>query len=194
MNTIRCFVGVPLSEDIAQGLLGACAVLREADPAWRDEKWVRAENLHLTMKFLGDIDEEDLDPLCARMGAALSECVSFELPFSGLHPAGGLRHCRMLWGAFTDPDGRCEALHAAVEQAATAFGVEADARSFTPHATLCRARRPKRLSTEALSAAEAALQQAPDSMSVVSASVFTSRLTPRGPIYREIGAWRLRGE
>jgi len=78
--------------------------------------------------------------------------------------------------------------------AAKAFGVETEARPYTAHATLCRTRTPRRLDNSAQSAAASALEDATTSMSVPGISVFSSRLTPRGPIYSVIGSWRLRGE
>ena len=194
MSGVRCFAGVALSTELETALARSCAALREGDPAWRDEKWVSPQNLHLTVKFFGDLPEAEVRPLCDALGTALPALAPFDLPVIGLRASGGLRRCRMLWGVLGDPEGACEGLHAAIEDAAVRFGVEPDTRAFAPHVTLCRARRPKRLAPTALTAAEAVLAEGPDSMSVVSLSVFTSRLTPRGPIYSEIGSWRLGGE
>lgn len=193
MNTVRCFVGVRLAPGIGATLLAACSAIRDADPEWRGEKWVAAENLHLTLKFLGAIGELDIEPLSAAIAQLADASEPFELPFEGVVAVPGTRSCRMLWGSFADPGGRCAALTRAIERAALAFGVAEDERSFAPHVTLCRARRPRRLSVGAFQAAQQATEGAVGFMSVPSASLFSSRLTPRGPIYREIGAWPLGG-
>lgn len=194
MSQVRCFVGIPLPACIADPLVGACLALREADPAWRDEKWILPENLHITVKFLGMIDEEALPSLQEAIGTAVGPISEFELPFAGIHAHPNARRCRMLWASFFDPADACAALAESVQRAALGFGVEPETRAFRAHATLCRARRPKPVSEQGMDAAADALEAVPELMSVPSASLFTSRLTPRGPIYTEIGAWRLRGD
>jgi 2'-5' RNA ligase len=194
VSGVRCFVAISLPQPLVDGLLGACAQVRDADATWRQEKWVGERNLHLTLKFMGELDENSIAPLSEQLARVVASTETFELPFTGISAAGGLRRCRMLWATFSDQDGRCERLHARIEEVAGDFGVPTESRPFAPHVTLCRARRPKTISENALAAGEAALATTPDSMSVVQASLFSSRLTPRGPIYREIGTWRLRGE
>lgn len=194
MSRVRCFVGIPLPAGIADPLAEACAALRKADRSWRDEKWVPAANLHVTVKFLGWVDESQLAALLDVIGEACEPHSAFELPFAGLRAVPGNRKPRMLWASFLDPTGSCTALAESVERAVLPFGIEQEERAFTPHVTLCRARRPKPLSQAGLDAAEAVLASAPGLMSVPSVSVFSSRLTPRGPIYSVIGAWCLRGD
>jgi len=194
MSGIRCFVGIPLSTDVRAALLRGCASIRSNDRSWRDEKWVAEENLHVTVKFLGNLAEEELPALVRALGTAIERLDSFEMPLAPLRAVPGTKRCRMLWGSFLDPDGACAALAAAVEGAALEFGVAPEDRPFTPHVTLCRARKPKSLSAEALELAQEALSGAPEQMSVPSATLFSSRLTPRGPTYCEVGAWQLRGE
>lgn len=194
MSGLRCFVGVPLPACIADPVLRACSAVKRTDRSWSDEKWVAPENLHLTLEFLGTLPESSLPDLRAALGAAVVVLPRFELPFSGLAAAPGSRRARMLWATFLDPDGACARLAEAIERAALPFGVEAETRAFRPHVTLCRARRPHAVSDQALLAATDALEGAPEFMSVPSVSLFSSRLTPRGPIYTEIDTWRMRGD
>lgn len=194
MTRVRCFTGIPLPVQISGPLVEACEAVRETDPSWRDEKWVPPQNLHVTLKFIGWLDEEVLDDLCSAVGGAVERRASFDLPFEGVVAVPTTRRCRMLWGSFLDPNGCCTALAEAIEEAVLAFGVEPERRAFRAHATLVRARRPKPMGEGALDAAARLIASAPGFMSVPSASLFTSRLTPHGPIYDQIGAWPLEGE
>jgi RNA 2',3'-cyclic 3'-phosphodiesterase len=193
MSAVRCFMGLPLSEVAERALLRATDEIRHTDPSWRDEKWVAAENLHITLKFLGTVADEDIEALSDAMQQAVSQASGFELALESLVPKPTLRRARMLWARFADPGGDATALAEAVDAAALGFGIPAEDRAFVPHATLCRARRPHALSQAALDAGNAALHAAKEAMSVPSASLYTSRLTPRGSIYSVIGTWRLGG-
>jgi 2'-5' RNA ligase len=191
---MRCFVGIRLTSEVVEPLARACETLLREDTAWQGEKWVPAENLHVTLKFLGEVEDEEVPSLLEQVGTACGEASGFDLALAGLHATPGTRRCRMLWALFDDESGACAALARRIDDAAVAFGVEAATRAFKPHATLCRARKPRHLDPAALSAAQAGLAGQAHSMSVPQVSVFSSRLTPRGPIYSVIGAWRLRGE
>jgi 2'-5' RNA ligase len=193
VSKTRLFTGIPLPKDFSDALLRACDAVRETDPSWRDEKWVAAENLHVTLKFIGWMPDEAMSALLVEVGAAIEAVTPFELPFEGIRPVPGVRRARMLWGTFLDPDGACAALARSVERAVLPFGVEPETRPFSAHATLVRAHRPHAISDGAVSAASAVLREAPESMSVPSASLFSSTLTPRGPHYSEVGSWTLKG-
>jgi 2'-5' RNA ligase len=194
VNGIRCFVGIPLPPCIADPIAEAVSVIRESDRSWRDEKWVPRENMHVTLKFLGNLAEDEVEALAEAIGDAVATHHTFDLWLADVRAVPHLRRCRMLWATFLDTDGACAALARSVDRAAQAFGVEPDERAFVPHATLCRARRPRSLSGSALDAARAILADVSTPMSVPSATVFSSRLTPRGPIYSPIGSRSLRGD
>jgi len=193
-DTLRCFVGIPLGGEVVSWLFEAAEAIRSADPAWRGEKWVAEPNLHITVKFLGNLEAARINELDASVSRGLASQVAFELPFAGVRAVPNPRRCRMLWASCRDPDGECAALASEVERQALAFGVALERRPFVPHATLCRARTPKRLGGPAQEAVERLLDGAPESMSVPSATLFSSRLTPRGPIYDAVATWRLLGE
>ena len=191
---MRCFVGIPLADPMAASLAEACEVIRREDPAWCDEKWVAIENYHVTLKFLGEIADESAGELLFALKTVAEGTRTFPLVLEGVRATPSARRSRMLWATFQDPTGGCAALATGVDDAAAAVGVEADTRPFSAHATLCRTRGPRRLDQRVLAVAADALSQAEITMSVPGISVFSSRLTPRGPIYSVIGSWRLRGE
>lgn len=122
---IRLFVGLGVAPDAAARL----AALAGGVPGAR---WVGAENLHLTLRFVGEVEEtiaEDLhDALAALRGPAL------ELRLDGFGIFGG-RKPRALWAAVAPHPG-LDAVHGRVEQAARAVGLPPEGRKFTPHVTL----------------------------------------------------------
>ena len=99
-------------------------------------KWVEPENMHITLRFAGDIDGRTADDFADQLAEIAA--TPFSVSIAGAGAFGG-RDPRVLWaGVETSP--QLEALHRANERAARAAGLEADPRAFKPHVTLARMR------------------------------------------------------
>lgn len=191
MKGTRSFVALELPGHVTASLLDAGEAIRRTAPEWRDEKWVAKPNLHVTLKFLGSLDARTLDALRHSLTRSLATQEVFEMRLEGVQIAPRTRHA-MLWGTFSDSNGLCTALAATVEGVATSCGLERDERRFVPHVTLVRARKARRVFAEALTSANALLAEQDVSMSVLSATLFASTLTPRGPVYERLETWTFR--
>lgn len=191
MSRVRCFVGLRLPSDVSAPLVSACEAIRREAPAWRAEKWVPESNMHVTLAFIGGVAEDLVEALADEIGAAVADSTSFELPFDGISAVPNTRRCRMVWAAFDDPSGCCAALAQRVVSASVPFGAEQPDRDFHAHATLARAHRSRPLPAEALEAGRSSSEALCDAMSVRSATLFASSLTPSGPVYRELRSWVL---
>jgi 2'-5' RNA ligase len=99
-------------------------------------KWVEPENMHITLRFAGDIDERTADDFAARLGDIRSE--AFSITIAGVGAFAG-REARVLW-AGVNAGPALDSLYRANERAARATGLEPDPRPFKPHITLARAR------------------------------------------------------
>jgi len=99
-----------------------------------------------------------------------------------------------VWGVLDDLGGRGASLAGTLRTAASSMGVPADGKAFTPHVTLCRARRPHPAPTDALARANRALPTPPRVVSDPPVTLYQSRLTPHGPQYRAIATWHAVGE
>lgn len=181
--TVRAFIAIELPDDARHTLVHACAALKSEDHRWRGEKWVEPENLHITLKFLGNLELEALMGVSDVLAEECSAIREFDLTLARVHAVPGIRSARMLWAEFLDTDGECGLLSAAAERAAMCAGVPADERPFRPHATLVRARKPRPVAADALAAADSAIASGHTVVSVPAATVFTSELTRQGPIY-----------
>jgi len=180
---MRTFIGIPLPDDVVDTFADASDAVKAADESWRGEKWVPRENVHVTLKFLGNIAEDSIEELAEAVAHAAALHVPFELCHGDLRAVPNPKRARMLWGTFVDPEGCCSALAAELDRACLEFGVQPDERTFKPHATLVRARVPQPVAEAALEAAREELARLPECVSVASTTLFSSRLTPRGPIY-----------
>lgn len=193
MASVRCFVGIPLPDAVVEALVAACDRLKAEDQAWRDDKWVPRSNIHITLHFLGGIDDSALPSLMSAFDDTL-RFERFDMPLAGIRPVPSARRSRMVWAEFLDPDGACQQLAETVQRVALPFGVPIEERTFRPHATLARARRPKPLEQRAIEAANNATELRDLSVSVGRVTLFSSRLSPRGPVYTALRDWHARGE
>lgn len=191
---MRCFVAIELTAEIREALLEAGRFVRGYDATWADEKWVSADLMHVTLKFCGNVGEDDLHAVSAALAAVAASVPPFELRLSGLSAKPSGRRCRMIWAAFDDPSGRCSALASAVDDALEPLGLERDDRAFTAHATLCRSRREKRLDASCLSCQATSDDLLGRSMSVPSFSLVSSRLGRGEPEYATLDSWLLSGQ
>lgn len=187
---LRCFAGIPLNAVHRSALSAVRSTVSARDPLWGGEKWVAESNLHVTLAFYGTVDSERVPELAEGLARAASAHEPLTLPFNGLTAVPSSR-TRMIWAAFADADGTCASLARACREAGAQEIADAS-RPFVPHVTLCRARRPSRPPSDALERAAALLDDTGfRSVSVLSVTLFSSRLTPRGPVYEVLGDWPL---
>lgn len=125
---IRLFVGLELPEVTRERLALICAGLPGA-------KWVKPENLHLTLRFIGEVENgvaEDIDDALARVRAP-----RFDIELGGVGFFGKPAAARILW-AGVEKSGLLNHLQMKVETAVKRAGLSAEARKFSAHVTLAR--------------------------------------------------------
>lgn len=133
---MRLFVAVNLPEEERRAAYEATAPLRRGDLPVR---WVQAASLHLTLKFLGEVSEEQAPAIAAALDAAVSAARPFTVGLGGVGAFPSLARPRVVWlGVERHP--ALELLANDVEQALQPFGFEAELRPFQPHITLGRAK------------------------------------------------------
>lgn len=179
---MRLFVAIELPAAVRREALRRAAAVRERLPAAR---WVRPEAMHLTLRFLGEVEPDRV----AVLSPALAEAFAASPPFTlALHGGGCYpprRPARVAWagvradGTKTAADPLL-ALQARVEAASAAFlGEEPERRPFSPHVTLARCKQPwNRDEVEAFTAALAGPVGEP--FAVDRGALIQSRLSPQG--------------
>ena len=192
MKSVRCFVAIELEPRVVDELVLVAEALRSADPVWRGEKWVAAENLHITLKFLGDLPEPSLALFAEDLTAAVAELQAFDLVLMRLQARPSASRARMIWVEFADPGAGFRALSETVDVVASNYGVERGRRAPTAHATLARARKPRRVAEAAIEAGNGVLANSATPMSVSRATLFTSMLTRSKPVYERVAVASLK--
>ena len=133
---MRAFVAVFPPPEIRRALAGAARKL----PVAGEVRWARPENVHLTLKFLGDVPEDDLHQIAEVLEPLRLRHGPFEARLSGFGGFPSARRARIVWvgiGAGSEP---LRALARDVEASLEPLGFEREDRAYVPHLTLGRAR------------------------------------------------------
>jgi 2'-5' RNA ligase len=137
MATMRLFTGVALPEAYAQGL-GRLAGRWRARLGSRTS-WTRPENWHVTLKFLGDVDEGALDEVRAALGRVAFGAFTLRAGGAGFFPPRG--EPRVVWVGVDEGGRELGGLAEGVERALAPLGFAPEARAYRPHLTVARVRR-----------------------------------------------------
>jgi 2'-5' RNA ligase len=176
---MRLFVAINLPDEVKGEIWKATEPLRTiAYPV----RWVAPESIHLTLKFLGEVDGARESEIVSALGRAVEGARRFRMSLSGFGAFPSVRQPRVLWvGCEGVPP--LELLQHQVEREMERIGFSLDGRPFRPHLTLGRAVRGARASEfRGLQEAMAGLSFAADVM-VESADLMQSQLTPQGARY-----------
>ena len=175
---MKVFIGIPLPEAVIQVLLTGLAPYVQLDTPIR---WVSKQNIHLTLKFMGEMDSHNLDRLKIALAEVGSEIQPFSLTISGLGQFGRGNDLRIFWAGVAESSCLTQ-LHGKIESVTRRFDIPADPRPFKPHITLGRNKRSHNFSR-----LHDYLRNDQDfhfgEFSVTSFFLYNSRLTPDGPIY-----------
>lgn len=193
MPGVRCFVGIGIPGRTTGHLLAAADAVRKADRGWNDARWVCAENLHVTLRFIGDVERSALAEVIDALDASLHDAAPATLSLGTLRAIPSPRHPRMLWVACDDLGDHARTARCAVDDALRDIGIAPEDKPFRAHITLCRTKARVALSERAARDAERVLSAARQPMSDLKYTLFSSRLTPAGPVYSALGSWPKRG-
>jgi 2'-5' RNA ligase len=142
MGTIRTFVAVDISPEIrsaAQKQIRAFQAL-----GVEGYKWVEQDEMHLTLKFLGDIRDNESPEVCKLVQRAVQNCEPVVLNVAGLGSFPSADRPRTLWMGITEGMEEIRELQSRVDQALKEMGFPQERNEFTPHITLGRLNRGNR--------------------------------------------------
>lgn len=184
MSKVRTFVAVESSPQVRQAALRLVQTLGASPAA---VKWVEPHHMHLTLKFLGDVDQRDVPGVCQAVQGAAAAIAPFELEIRGAGAFPNLGRPGTVWIGAGEGSPQIDALAKAVERALKKLGYPPEGRKFHAHLTLGRVRRggPGLRELGDLIAAHAGFEAG--RMRVEQVTVFSSQLTPEGPIYQALG-------
>ena len=147
----RLFVAIAVPEEVKASIVLARDELRAKIPP-AAASWTRPENMHLTLRFLGDVEESRIESLKAGLAEALAGFGKLPLVSERLGCFPDLRYPRVVWAWVHDAAERLALLQRRVAQATNAFTREPAESRFVGHITLARLRQIKRPQAEIIAA------------------------------------------
>jgi 2'-5' RNA ligase len=132
---VRLFVALHIAQEIRDAITSLVGELKSLDESW---KWARTENLHVTLKFLGEISPEKLQGVKETLRGVPAE-FPFLLKFASLGFFPSERRPRVLWVGLDAPPGLAK-LANAIEESLAKIGIAPEEREFSPHLTLARSK------------------------------------------------------
>jgi len=179
---IRAFVAVTLATPVIEEIAKVRSVLQEAGG---DIRWTRRESLHLTLKFLGDIARNQVEPILAALQEALGKQLPLRILAQGLGAFPNLKRPRVVWVGLSG-DGLKE-ISETVESALMPLDFPPEEREFTPHLTLGRVRSPRGWERVLAVVREYEHTHFGESR-VEQVILFQSELRPDGAVYSPLGS------
>ena len=143
-DRIRSFVAIELTAD-AKAFLAS--TIQQLKPDGPELKWVRPEAIHLTLKFLGNVDRRVIPELERALSPVFASQTSFDLSIRSVGAFPSASAPRVVWAGLVDSSNALPSLAEAVEDAVEALGFSKEKRPFKPHLTLGRAKSPTRVSS-----------------------------------------------
>ncbi len=187
---MRCFIAIDINEKIRAAIadlqkqLAAKVAINKGDA-----KWVEPDNIHLTLKFLGEIKDEQAGEVCEISKQVAEAHKNFDINIESVGTFGG-RSAKIIWVGVGKGAEELMALQKDLEDRLAQAGYPPEEREFSAHLTLCRVKNPK----AGIKLAEAVKQFESLKLGSVSADavyVYQSQLTPAGPIYTLLGSFEL---
>jgi 2'-5' RNA ligase len=189
MARLRTFIAIELGESIRDRCLALQDSLARADD---EVKWVGEGNLHLTLLFLGEVEDRELPALCKAVADCCAERDAFRLAVESVGCFPNARRPRVVWVGVGEGSAEVCALHDALEPPLLELGCyRREDRPYTPHITLGRVKGDRPDNTLAAALAKQARWRG-GVTDVREVRVLSSELRPEGPLYTVLSRAKLR--
>lgn len=178
-TTLRCFIALDLEEAAKEVI---ARFIGNAKSLFPEAKWVDAQQTHLTLRFFGAMNSDQLPLLSSitKQIAASFQAIPALISRVGVFPEP--KRARVIWMGFdAQAENKIKELAEELNHKLwESLKIEAEEKSFTPHITIARLRKPKKVVIENL--------HLPESIptNLYRITIYKSTLTPRGPIYSEL--------
>ncbi len=178
---MRAFIAIELPDAVTEMLRAVRDELSKKAGKEDGVSWAKPENIHLTLKFLGEIEPSRVEDIYGELKKAAEGIEPFHLSAGGVGGFPGLKSPRVIWVGIKESM-ELKQLHGNIEERLCRLGFEKEGRPFQPHLTLCRIR-----SSDAGRAAGKAAMELKEAADIVfktdSFALFESELNPKGAKY-----------
>jgi len=186
MGLLRAFIAVEIPSTIQDAIHESTAGLRKTLGEGLI-RWVPPHNVHLTLKFLGDVSPASLDLIKHMLSAEVTQHACFEMRVEGIGTFPNSRRPRVIWVGLQAP-AVLESFQRSIDSASARLGYASDEKTFSPHLTIGRVKQdPSALEVQRIRAALEGTKIGELGMvHVEAAHLFKSDLQPSGSVYTRL--------
>jgi 2'-5' RNA ligase len=185
---IRTFIAINIPDHVREAIGEFQKKLKENRA---DVKWVRPESIHITLKFLGDVESDRIDELVGAIQDASKDNVPFTVSVSGVGTFPNDRRPRVLWVGVKNGAETLSDLAGNIDHALSTMGFEEEKRKYSAHLTLGRVRSPNYIEKTVKDMRSMEFESEP--FTVGSIEVMKSQLFKTGAVYTALHHIKLKG-
>jgi len=187
-KAVRAFVAIRIPEAVLAKLTDVQREMKSLLPP-RSTAWTKPDNMHLTLRFLGNVAPTSIPELEKRLRMALTGFGKLDLLCERLGCFPDLRYPRVVWAWVHDANGRLQALHRCIDEAVGEFAEQPAEARFVGHVTLARPKQIKRPEAEGLARfVEAAVNRSFGNWSAGEVVLIRSELSAEGSKYHDLAS------
>jgi RNA 2',3'-cyclic 3'-phosphodiesterase len=185
---IRSFLAFELPPDIKRTVT---LISEDARRSKLNVRWVKVDNIHLTVVFMGNVREDDVPSIKEAIKTVCIESGPFDISLKGVGVFPNARRPRIIWLGLDGEIERIASLRDGLQKQLRAFGIKEEERMFRPHLTLGRFRKPNRGDPRLDDIIARYKDHAGPVCRLEELIMFKSELKPGGAEYSRLGSWRL---
>jgi 2'-5' RNA ligase len=187
MPSIRSFIAIETPPEVKADIAKVQEGLRAANA---DVRWESIEKLHITLKFLGNVEEQRLNSLADQLPEAIGAFASFDLTYQGVGCFPNQHHPRVIWIGAENEDGSLTKIQETIEKAAEEIGFQREEHRFHPHITIGRVKGSKNLKALVSELGKASFN--PHAAIIKDVLLMKSDLKPTGSVYSVLRTYQLK--
>ena len=187
MNTLRAFIAVEIDNLTRQKISELISDLKKSNA---DAKWITENQMHLTLKFLGNIEEGRIQEISDALSSISNNFSSFAIRFSAMGAFPNLNHPAVIWFGVDKGAESLIKLNHEIENSMERSGFAKEGREFKPHFTLARVRSHKNILNLAKLIQKTGFASEND-IKIDKLTLFQSVLNPKGAIYTPLATYLL---
>lgn len=188
MPAIRSFIAIDTAPEVKAAIVEVEEKLRSTDA---EVRWESIDKFHITLKFLGNVDEAKLHSLENQLEEALGPFSAFTMRYQGVGCFPNQHHPRVVWIGAENEDGILTRIQETIEGVSESFGFQREERQFHPHITIGRVKGSRNLKTLVAELGNASF--APHSSLIKEVLMMRSDLKPSGSVYAVLHRFPLKG-
>jgi len=180
---IRSFIAIPLPKD-TEDYLGT--LISDLKKTAADVKWVKPENIHLTLKFLGGQDPDTLKKIQIILDKLIADKNNYELEISHLGGFPKLENPRVIWVGLSEGDKETKIIAKELDEKINKLGIPKEERAFSSHITIGRVRSPLNRDKLVAGLKSCVIPEGRLKFTADKIILYKSTLMPGGPVYEAI--------